>query len=256
MDKLHAMAEALMKYETIDAARSTTSWKAGAASRTAPAGARPGSSPRHGGPQRHPGLVLRRRRWLRAAAPTWTPCVAPPSAWSPRAPRSRRRRRVHAARRRAVSEQEELDRVVPVVEALARTAMPAISVDTSKPEVMRAAARAGAGMINDVRALRAPGALDAARHRAARLPDAHAGRAGTMQRRPQYVTCRRGRGLSRKRVAACVARASTRERSCRSGLRLRQDPGAQSRAAARLTRSRAGAADAGRPVAQVACSAR
>jgi len=61
-----------------------------------------------------------------------------------------------------VSVDEELRRVIPVVEALARaTALP-ISIDTSKPEVMRAAVAAGAGMINDVYALRRGGALDAA----------------------------------------------------------------------------------------------
>lgn len=57
---------------------------------------------------------------------------------------------------------EEIRRVVPVIEALAaRVAIP-ISIDTSKPPVMRAAVAAGAGMINDVRALREDGALDAA----------------------------------------------------------------------------------------------
>src|SRR3982751_2307985 len=56
----------------------------------------------------------------------------------------------------------EIARVLPVIEALAaRTSVP-ISIDTSKPEVMRAAVAAGAGLINDVRALRADGALDAA----------------------------------------------------------------------------------------------
>jgi len=58
--------------------------------------------------------------------------------------------------------EEELRRVVPVVERLAReTALP-ISVDTSKSDVMRAAVAAGAGMVNDVYALRREGALDAA----------------------------------------------------------------------------------------------
>lgn len=57
---------------------------------------------------------------------------------------------------------EELRRVIPVIEQLAaRCALP-IAVDTSKPEVMRAAVAAGAGMINDVYALRRDGALDAA----------------------------------------------------------------------------------------------
>ncbi len=57
---------------------------------------------------------------------------------------------------------EELSRVMPVIEQLvARTALP-IAIDTSKPEVMRAAVAAGAGMINDVYALRRDGAMDAA----------------------------------------------------------------------------------------------
>lgn len=58
--------------------------------------------------------------------------------------------------------EEELRRVVPVIEGLARaTALP-ISIDTSKPEVMRAAVEAGAGILNDVYGLRREGALDAA----------------------------------------------------------------------------------------------
>ena len=61
-----------------------------------------------------------------------------------------------------VSLEDELARVVPVIERLARKTSLPISVDTSKPEVMRAAVAAGAGMINDVYALRREGALDAA----------------------------------------------------------------------------------------------
>jgi len=61
-----------------------------------------------------------------------------------------------------VSLEEELARVLPVIEQLrARTAVP-ISIDTFKPEVMRAAVAAGAGMLNDIYALRMPGALQAA----------------------------------------------------------------------------------------------
>lgn len=56
----------------------------------------------------------------------------------------------------------EIDRVVPVIGRLAADLAVPISVDTSKPEVMRAAVAAGAQMINDVRALTAPGALEAA----------------------------------------------------------------------------------------------
>lgn len=61
-----------------------------------------------------------------------------------------------------VTVDEELRRVLPVIEALAARSSLPISIDTSKPEVMRAAVAAGAGLINDVRALRADGALDAA----------------------------------------------------------------------------------------------
>ncbi len=60
-----------------------------------------------------------------------------------------------------VSAQEEIDRVVPVIEALAARAAVPVSIDTCKPEVMRAALAAGAGMVNDVQALRQPGALEA-----------------------------------------------------------------------------------------------
>ncbi len=61
-----------------------------------------------------------------------------------------------------VSLEEELHRVIPVIERLAKETTLPISIDTSKPEVMRAAVAAGAGMINDVYGLRRDGALDAA----------------------------------------------------------------------------------------------
>ena len=61
----------------------------------------------------------------------------------------------------AVSLADELARVVPVIERLVRETSLPVSVDTSKPEVMRAAVAAGAGMTNDVYALRRQGALDA-----------------------------------------------------------------------------------------------
>jgi dihydropteroate synthase len=81
---------------------------------------------------------------------------------------------------------EELRRVVPVVEALAgRGAV--ISVDTSKPEVMRAAAAAGAGILNDVRALTAPGALEAAVESGCAVCLMHMqGDPRTMQLAPRY----------------------------------------------------------------------
>ena len=61
-----------------------------------------------------------------------------------------------------VAPEEELRRVIPVIERLAKETSLPISIDTSKPEVMRAAVAAGAGMVNDVHALRRDGALDAA----------------------------------------------------------------------------------------------
>ena len=82
---------------------------------------------------------------------------------------------------------EELDRVVPVVEALARLIAVPLSVDTSRPEVMRAAVAAGASMINDVRALRTPGALEAAAELGVPVCVMHMQRSpDTMQRDPRY----------------------------------------------------------------------
>lgn len=57
--------------------------------------------------------------------------------------------------------QQEMDRVLPIIEAIANEHGCVISVDTSRPEIMREAVRLGAGLINDVRALGQPGALEA-----------------------------------------------------------------------------------------------
>lgn len=85
-----------------------------------------------------------------------------------------------------VSVDEELRRVVPVVEALADVGA-VISVDTSKPEVMKAAAAAGAGLINDVRALGLPGALKAAAETGCAVCLMHMqGDPRTMQVAPSY----------------------------------------------------------------------
>lgn len=62
----------------------------------------------------------------------------------------------------AVSLQQELDRVIPVIETIVAQLCVPVSIDTSKPEVMREAVAAGAGMINDVYALRHPGAVQTA----------------------------------------------------------------------------------------------
>ena len=88
----------------------------------------------------------------------------------------------------AVPLQEELRRVVPVIERLAReTALP-ISVDTSHPEVMRAAVAAGAGFINDVRALQAPDALHVAAQLGVPVCVTHMqGEPRSMQQTPQYA---------------------------------------------------------------------
>ena len=88
----------------------------------------------------------------------------------------------------AVSVQEELDRVIPVIEALAGAVSVPISVDTAKAEVMTAAAEAGAGLINDVRALREPGALEAAARTGLPVCLMHMqGRPRTMQADPRYA---------------------------------------------------------------------
>ncbi|MEP7247257.1 MAG: dihydropteroate synthase [Gammaproteobacteria bacterium] len=86
----------------------------------------------------------------------------------------------------AVSVDEELRRVIPVVEGLAGSSA-VISVDTSKPEVMRAAIAAGAGLINDVRAFTLPGALDAAVETGCAVCVMHMqGDPQTMQQAPAY----------------------------------------------------------------------
>ena len=81
----------------------------------------------------------------------------------------------------------EIARVVPVIEGLAKATRVPISVDTSKPDVMRAAVAAGAGIVNDVRALREDGALDAAAALGVPVILAHMlGDPHTMQDDPHY----------------------------------------------------------------------
>ncbi len=87
----------------------------------------------------------------------------------------------------AVSVQEELDRVIPVVEAIHNELDVIVSVDSSKPEVMKQAVLAGAGLINDVRALREPGALQAANETGVPVCLMHMlGEPRSMQENPQY----------------------------------------------------------------------
>jgi len=118
-----------------------------------------------------------------------------------------------------VSEQEELDRVLPVIEGLRGIAVP-ISIDTYKPEVMRAAIHAGASMVNDVNALQAEGALQVVAKSAAAVCLMHKqGTPQTMQQRPSYQdvvdeVC----AFLRERVSAALAAGI-------SGDRIVIDPG-------------------------------
>lgn len=86
-----------------------------------------------------------------------------------------------------VSVQEELDRVIPVVERISRELEVMISVDTSSPQVITEAAAAGAGLINDVRALGRDGALEAAAATGLPVCLMHMkGSPATMQQAPEY----------------------------------------------------------------------
>jgi len=115
---------------------------------------------------------------------------------------------------------QELERVIPVVEVLRRESAVFISVDTSKPEVMRAAVAAGADIINDVRALQEPGALEAAAASDAGVCLMHMqGEPRTMQDAPQYGDV----------VAEVSAFLAARMRACREAgidaARIAVDPG-------------------------------
>ncbi|RMO87208.1 Dihydropteroate synthase [Pseudomonas syringae pv. philadelphi] len=88
---------------------------------------------------------------------------------------------------RPVSAQEEVERVAPIVEIIARELDVIISVDTSTPEVMLETAALGAGLINDVRSLQRPGALEAAASTGLPVCLMHMlGEPGTMQDDPHY----------------------------------------------------------------------
>lgn len=113
-----------------------------------------------------------------------------------------------------VSEAEELDRVLPVVERLAAELDCVVSIDTMKPAVMRAAVAAGAELINDVNALRAPGAVEAAAGGSAGICLMHMqGEPRSMQQAPHYedVVTEVHAGLA-ARIAACLAAGIARDR--------------------------------------------
>jgi dihydropteroate synthase len=115
---------------------------------------------------------------------------------------------------------EELRRVIPVIERLRAATAVIISVDTSKAEVMRAASAAGAGLINDVRALREPGALDAVVASGCAVCLVHMqGEPRTMQVAPSYAdVVSEVRAFLAARVASSLAAGLAAER-------LAVDPG-------------------------------
>ncbi len=116
----------------------------------------------------------------------------------------------------AVGCDEEIARVVPVIEALAARADVIVSVDTSKPEVIAAALRAGAHLVNDVRGLLLPGALAAAAAGGAGVCLMHMqGEPRTMQVDPRYedVVAEVAQFL-RGRVAACRAAGIAADAIC------------------------------------------
>ncbi|WP_425913086.1 dihydropteroate synthase [Pseudomonas sp. GWSMS-1] len=115
---------------------------------------------------------------------------------------------------RAVSPVEELERVAPIVEAIARELDVIISVDTSTPAVIRETARLGAGLINDVRSLQRDGALDAAADSGLPICLMHMrGEPTTMQHNPQYPdVVAEVREFLLERLAACAAVGIAAER--------------------------------------------
>ena len=112
-----------------------------------------------------------------------------------------------------VGEAEEIDRVIPVIEALVSDGA-IVSVDTMKPAVMRAAIAAGASMVNDVRALREPGALEAVAQGGVGVCLMHMrGTPASMQEAPEYVDVVADvRGFLMSRAGACEAAGIARER--------------------------------------------
>ena len=119
-----------------------------------------------------------------------------------------------------VGEQEEIDRVAPVVAAIAARLDVVISVDTSNPRLMREAAALGAGLINDVRSLRREGALEAARDSGLAVCIMHMqGEPGTMQQTPSYTD------VTAEVSDYLLARASDCERAGIARERLVIDPG-------------------------------
>ena len=113
---------------------------------------------------------------------------------------------------RSVTETEELDRVIPVIEGIAKSFSIPISIDTSKPHVMKAAVAAGAGLINDVQALQAPEAIEVAADLNVPVCLMHMqGKPRTMQQNPCYsdVVSEVGAFLA-QRVDRCITAGISR----------------------------------------------
>jgi len=113
-----------------------------------------------------------------------------------------------------VTATEEIDRVVPVIDAIAREVRVPISIDTSKPQVMQAAVQAGAGLVNDVRALREPDALETAARLGTPVCLMHMkGEPRTMQSNPAYAdVVQEVTGFLEARVSAAVQAGIPRNR--------------------------------------------
>jgi dihydropteroate synthase len=113
----------------------------------------------------------------------------------------------------SVSAEQELSRLMPVLDGLRACPIP-ISIDTTKPEVMRAVIGAGAAMINDIGALRSPGALETVATTDAAVCLMHMqGEPRTMQLEPHYGdVVAEVRAFLAERVAAAEARGIARER--------------------------------------------
>ena len=116
----------------------------------------------------------------------------------------------------AVAGEEELRRVLPVLERVAARLPMLLSVDTSNPEVIRRASAAGAHLVNDVRALRLPGALEAVAGSALGVCLMHMqGEPASMQADPRYDdVVEEVKTFLAERVQTCIAAGIARERLC------------------------------------------
>jgi dihydropteroate synthase len=112
--------------------------------------------------------------------------------------------------------QEELDRVIPIIERLRRETDAVLSIDTMKPGVMLEAVAAGAGLVNDVMGLQAPGALEAVAGTDAAVCVMHMqGEPRTMQQAPLYDdVLAEVANFLQSRASACLAAGIAADRIC------------------------------------------